>query len=165
MIYGEKINALDYVGYFGPIILIVATIAFYMWHYNEQRHNVRAILAKFGGLLIFSSLLNAVLKEIIQAPRPSGEIALFGTPRERDFYGMPSGHAQMAAFITSFFIKNTNELSNVNPAQFGVMTVGFVIISILTVIQRYAFRAHTLAQLAVGLVVGGAIGQMPQMPL
>jgi len=158
MIYGEKINALDYVGYFGPIILILAAIVFYMWHYSEQRHNVRAILAKFGGLLIFSSLLNAVLKEIIAAPRPPGEIALFGSPRERDFYGMPSGHAQMAAFVTSFFIKNTNDLSNVNPAQFGVMTVGLLAISILTVIQRYAFRAHTLAQLAVGLVVGGIVG-------
>ena len=158
MIYGEKINALDYVGYFGPIILIVATIAFYMWHYNEQRHRVRAILVKFGGLLIFSSLLNAVLKEIIAAPRPSGEIALFGMPRNRDFYGMPSGHAQMSAFITSFFIKNGNELAHVNPVWFAVMTVGFVSISILTIIQRYAFRAHTLAQLAVGLVVGGGVG-------
>ena len=161
MIYGEKINALDYVGYFGPIILIVATIAFYMWHYSEQRHNVRSILVKFGGLLIFNSLLNAVLKEIIAAPRPSGEIPLFGMPRNRDFYGMPSGHAQMAAFITSFFIKNTNKLNNVNPSQFGVMTVGLLAISILTVIQRYAFRAHSLVQLVAGLVVGGAIGQMP----
>jgi membrane-associated phospholipid phosphatase len=157
MIYGEKINALDYVGYFGPIILILATIAFYMWHYSEQRHRVRAILAKFGGLLIFSSLLNIALKQMIAAPRPSGEILLFET---WDFYGMPSGHAQMAAFVTSFFIKNANQLNNVNPVKFGVMTVGFVAISILTVIQRYAFRAHTLAQLAVGLVVGGAIGQM-----
>ena len=155
MIYGEKINALDYVGYFGPIILILATIAFYMWHYSEQRHRVRAILAKFGGLLIFSCLLNVALKEMIAAPRPSGEIALFGTPRDRDFYGMPSGHAQLAAFVTSFFIKNGN---NVNPSQFGVMVVGFVSISILTVIQRYAFRAHSLAQLAVGLVIGGVIG-------
>ena len=158
MIYGEKINALDYVGYFGPIILIVVTIAFYMWHYSEQRHKIRAILAKFGGLLIFSSILNAVLKEMIGAPRPSGEIALFGTPRERDFYGMPSGHAQMVAFVTAFFIKNANEVNNVNPTWFAVMTVGFVAISILTVIQRYAFRAHTLAQLAVGLVVGGGVG-------
>lgn len=158
MIYGEKINALDYVGYFGPIILIVAAIAFYMWHYNEQRHRVRAILAKFGGLLIFSSLLNAVLKEMIAAPRPSGEIPLFGTPRERDFYGMPSGHAQIVAFLTAFFIKHGNELAHVNPVWFAVMTIGFVVISILTVIQRYAFRAHTLAQLVVGLVVGGIVG-------
>jgi membrane-associated phospholipid phosphatase len=158
MIYGEKINALDYIGYFGPIILIVVTIAFYIWHYNEQRHKVRAILVKFGGLLIFSSLLNAVLKQMIGTPRPSGEIPLFETPRERDFYGMPSGHAQMAAFVTSFFIKNANELAHVNPVWFAVVTVGFVSISILTVIQRYAFRAHTLAQLAVGLVVGGGVG-------
>lgn len=160
MIYGEKINALDYVGYFGPIILIMATIAFYVWHYSEQRHKVRAILAKFGGLLIFSSLLNAVLKEMIGAPRPSGEIALFGAPRERDFYGMPSGHAQMAAFVTSFFIKNGNELNNVNPTWFATIAVGFVAISILTIIQRYAFRAHTLAQLAVGTMIGATLGQM-----
>jgi membrane-associated phospholipid phosphatase len=156
MIYGEKINALDYVGYFGPIILIVATIAFYMWHYSEQRHKIRAILGKFGGLLIFSSLLNAVLKEMICAPRPSGEIALFGTPRDRDFYGMPSGHAQMVAFVTAFFIKNT--LDTISPSVFGAMVVGFVAISILTVIQRYVFRAHSLEQLAVGLVVGGGVG-------
>jgi membrane-associated phospholipid phosphatase len=158
MIYGEKISFLDYVGYFGPIILIAATIAFYMWHYSEQRHKVRAILGKFGCLLIFSSLLNAVLKEMIQAPRPSGEIALFGKPRERDFYGMPSGHAQMVAFVTSFFIKNTLDTSS--PSVFGAMTVGFVAISILTVIQRYSFRAHTLAQLAVGAVIGGGIGTL-----
>lgn len=161
MIYGEKINALDYVGYFGPIILIVVTVAFYMWHYSEQRHNVRSILAKFGGLLIFSSLLNAALKEIIAAPRTSGEIPLFGTPRNRDFYGMPSGHAQMVAFITSFFIKHGNEVVGVKPVWFAGMVVGFVAISILTVIQRYAFRAHTLAQLAMGLAIGVAIGQMP----
>lgn len=158
MIYGEKINALDYVGYFGPVVLICATVTFFMWHYNEQRHKVKAILAKFGGLLIFSSLLNAVLKEIIAAPRPSGEIPLFGTPRERDFYGMPSGHAQMTAFITAFFIKHGNEVIGVKPVWFAAMVVGYLIISILTVIQRYAFRAHTLAQLAAGLVIGGVIG-------
>ena len=160
MIYGEKINALDYVGYFGPVLLIFATIAFYMWHYSEQRHTVRAILAKFGGLLIFSTLLNVVLKQMIAAPRPEGEIALFGTPREWDFYGMPSGHAQMVAFITLFFIKNGGDLG-IKPVWFAAMAVGYVVISILTLIQRYAFRAHTLAQLAVGLVIGGLIGQMP----
>jgi membrane-associated phospholipid phosphatase len=157
MIYGEKINALDYVGYFGPVLLICATIAFFMWHYSEQRHKVRAILAKFGGLLIFSSILNAALKQIIAAPRPMGEIALFGEPRSRDFYGMPSGHAQMVAFITAFFIKNGGNV-DVNPLWFAGMVVGYVAISILTVIQRYAFRAHTLAQLAMGLVIGGTIG-------
>jgi membrane-associated phospholipid phosphatase len=157
MIYGEKINALDYVGYFGPVILICATVAFFMWHYSEQRHNVRSILAKFGGLLIFSSLLNAALKEIIAEPRPSGEIALFGTPREWDFYGMPSGHAQMVAFITSFFIKNSGDVG-VKSVWFAAIAAGLVAISILTVIQRYAFRAHTLAQLAAGLVIGGVIG-------
>jgi membrane-associated phospholipid phosphatase len=156
MIYGEKPNVLDYIGYFGPIILIAAAISFYMWHYDQQRHKIRAILGKFGGLLIFSSLLNAALKEIIQSPRPTGEIALFGVPRERDFYGMPSGHAQMVALVTSFFIKNTVDTSN--PTAFGAMVVGFVTISILTVIQRYAFRAHTLAQLAVGAVIGGIVG-------
>ena len=158
MIYGEKINALDYVGYFGPVILICVTVAFYMWHYSKQRHKVRAILAKFGGLLIFSSLLNAALKQMIAAPRPTGEIALFGEPRSSDFYGMPLGHAQMVAFVTSFFIKNTLDTSS--PSVFGAMTVGFVAISILTVIQRYAFRAHTLAQLAVGAVIGGGIGTL-----
>ena len=159
MIYGEKPNVLDYIGYFGPIILIAAAIGFYMWHYSEQRHKIRAILGKFGGLLIFSALLNTVLKEIIRSPRPSGEVALFGGPRQRDFYGMPSGHAQMVALVTSFFIKNTVDMSN--PTAFGAMVVGFVTISILTVIQRYTFRAHTLTQLAVGAVIGGALGQMP----
>jgi len=158
MIYGEKPNVLDYIGYFGPIIIIAAAIGFYMWYYDQQRHKIRAILGKFGGLLIFSAILNTVLKEIIQSPRPSGEIALFGGPRQRDFYGMPSGHAQMAAFVTSFFIKNTNELNNVNPTWFAGMAMAFVTISILTVIQRYAFRAHTLTQLAVGAVIGTAIG-------
>lgn len=160
MIYGEKINALDYVGYFGPVLLICVTIAFYMWYYSSQRHRVKAILAKFGGLLIFSSLLNAVLKQMIEAPRPIGEIALFGEPRSSDFYGMPSGHAQTAALITSFFIKNGGNVA-VNSTWFAAMVVGYVAISILTVIQRYTFRAHTLAQLAVGLVIGGLIGQMP----
>lgn len=158
MIYGEKINALDYVGYFGPVILVCTTVAFYMWHYSSQRHKVKAILAKFGGLLIFSSLLNAVLKRIIEAPRPTGEIALFGEPRSRDFYGMPSGHAQMVAFIIVFFIKHGNEVLTVKPVWFAAMVVGYVVISILTVIQRYAFRAHTLPQLVAGLVIGLTIG-------
>ena len=160
MIYGEKINALDYVGYFGPLLLICVTVAFYMWYYSEQRHKVRAILAKFGGLLIFSWLLNMALKEIIAAPRPTGEIALFGMPREHDFYGMPSGHAQMVAFVTAFFINHGNEIVGVKPTWFAAMVVGYVIISILTVIQRYAFRAHTLAQLAAGLVIGGTLGMV-----
>lgn len=157
MIYGEKINALDYVGYFGPVILICATVAFYMWHYSEQRHIVRAILAKFGGLLFFSIVLNAVLKQIIEAPRPANEIPMFGTPREWDFYGMPSGHAQIVALITSFFIKNGGNVA-VNSTWFAAMVVGFLAISILTVIQRYAFRAHTLGQLVAGLVIGLTIG-------
>ena len=134
-----------YLGYFGPIILCIISIIYYLVFYKPSLK----ILEKFITLLIFSLLLNMLLKNIIKQPRPSGEIPLFNKKRTQNFYGMPSGHAQQSAFITAFLINHSNNT---------LMKIFFIGMTILTVIQRYVYRAHSALQLAAGLLIGTLIG-------
>jgi membrane-associated phospholipid phosphatase len=126
-------DAIDFVGYAGPLILLVV--------YSFLLIKQPFILSWVVVLFIANIGLNKILKGIIKEPRP--EIPINYKNEEK--YGMPSGHMQLVTFLTAYMYLFTN--SN--------FWLGFgVIISTFTFIQRFKYKYHTINQLFVGSFVG-----------
>ena len=136
------VNPLDYIGYYGPILnfgLVIGNI-------------YRRIYYLFAFIIgsIVNYFINVWIKDIVQEPRPFGQIPfidheqLTGT----NLYGFPSGHAQMAVFAWIF-------IAMVSAHQpFMIIITGMI--SAMTVFQRWKYRRHSAMQLFAGTVIGGA---------
>ena len=133
----------------GPIILFVYSI-YLLW----AKHNL--LFYYIVGFFI-NSILNMILKGIIQEPRPSEDAKLFHlaiTNAKKDIFkngipfdafGMPSGHAQSVLFSTCFIylaLKNKNIL------------LFYLLVSFITMFQRVYNNYHTIFQVVVGNIIG-----------
>jgi membrane-associated phospholipid phosphatase len=135
-------NIFDFVGYYGPIILMVITIIIM---------NMRTkILLLYMAFFIINSVTNGVVKLLIREPRPTGQVFMDSLEKDMDSdtYGMPSGHAQSVAYTTTFLYLFTRSTSILMGASF---------IGVTTLYQRYKFRRHTISQLLTGTAVGALV--------
>ena len=146
-------NILYEFGEYGPLILIF--LSWYLLWNNEN------LFFYYNVGLFSNSVINVILKGIIQEPRPmfdNKKISLAKTNIKDYFYqngipfdvfGMPSGHAQMSFFTTIFIylsLKHTNLL------------YFYLIYSIFICYQRVKFDYHSISQVIVGSLVGTAFG-------
>lgn len=136
------IHILDDIGFFAPMILFTLSIIL-LWSHIKYL-NVYFIF------FIVNSLLNKVLKQFIQEPRPvklSEQIIYknYENTTGSSIYGMPSAHAQSVTFSTiyTYLVTKTE----------GVLICGGFI-SILSLVQRYRFKRHSIKQLIVGSLLG-----------
>lgn len=132
---------IDLVGFYGPALigLLSATA---LW--------CRKIyLISYTGFFALNSILNSVLKIVIQEARPSGQIYLNDydiVPNSAPSkYGMPSGHAQSVGYSIAYLYLVVR-----SPAVLIITSF----IGALTVYQRFKYRRHTISQLFIGLVIG-----------
>jgi len=134
---------IDTIGFFGPQLLFLSSIYFLYY--------------KFTSLIIYvvgftsNTLLNIILKSLIQEPRPLEDKRLFnleilnGNRMEFDRYGMPSGHSQSVFYSTIFiFLTLKNQW----------ISFVYLIITILTSYQRIEYKNHTLGQVFIGAILG-----------
>lgn len=138
------VSSLGVIGYWGPSLLTISTII------GLYINNIRFI--KFYILFqILNVAFNSVLKLIIKLPRPSNQSHLYNFEKKYDLkvmsgqeFGMPSGHAQSCLYsvMTNYFLTD---------CRFSIFSI---IISIITIIQRFKFRNHTSTQLFIGSLVG-----------
>lgn len=110
-----------------------------------------------------SALVNLGLKGLLQMPRPSEDTSRFNLALNHgrrfvfksgipyDIFGMPSGHAQMAFYSTTFIYLSLKNLS---------LLCGFLFVSLLTISQRVVFNYHTPLQVIVGAIVGVLMGYL-----
>ena len=146
---------LSILGYQGPNILLVLIL--YLLAFHQHITAPAAYIAVLAWQLA-SHLINVIIKNILQAPRPDSEkdpnftnlkptLANFLTIHRE--YGMPSGHAQATVselvFIALYFRQPFF-------TAFAFLQTG------LTLYQRYATRRHSLEQLLTGSSVGVLIG-------
>ena len=146
-------NMLNYLGGFGPIILFFYSI-YLLW-------NKRNLLFYYTVGFFSNSLLNIILKGIIQQPRPCEDITKFnlalthgkrflfkdGIPH--DIFGMPSGHSQSSLFSTVFVYLSLRK----NNLLYIYLTI-----SLLTITQRVVYDYHTILQVIAGSLVGASFG-------
>ena len=137
---------IDYIGFLGPIILIgISYIYMFIFKFNKK--------LLFTELIQLNAFINFILKRIIKQPRPTKQSGI-SIPFLKKFkyndYGMPSGHAQMAAFVTTFFILHAEKYRE-------ILSLLFILITITTLYQRYKYKAHYISQIFVGTVLGISI--------
>lgn len=105
-----------------------------------------------------NDILNRLLKRWIRDPRPS----LFQHEETGKFdkltfiagrWGMPSGHAQQIFYCIGYLLYSGNTtVNNINLIPI------LLLLSVLTVYQRWIYHYHTVLQLLVGSIVGFLFG-------
>ena len=147
-------NTFYTIGYNGPYILFVTAILLIIYDGFFGSERDLLVLGK-QILLVFSwnvmnLWLNGILKGLIKEPRPEKMIKINQHDEEDSRqYGMPSGHAQIAA----------NNLVFIALLLHNDTIIALSILQTLTTIyQRYSFRMHSVSQLLAGTAVGGISG-------
>ena len=141
----------DYLGYFGPNILLVFSILLLF------ANNAGSYLSYYLIGYLLNILLNYVLKGMIQQPRPNEDKTLIemavvnGKRFGYDIYGMPSGHSQGVFYSTAFIYFVLK-----NPP----ITLIFFLISLNTMVQRVNYKNHTILQVIVGALIGVAFAYL-----
>lgn len=140
---------LDYIGFFGPYILIFLILYSFLYSFSL----INVIYYILGVLFIF--LFNNLLKSYIKQPRPTYQKTLFNFEKKyynSDYsqkYGMPSGYSQLVWFNVIYIgciLKNL---------YFFILSLG---LALNTMRQRYVYRNNTMNQIIIGSIVGICIG-------
>jgi membrane-associated phospholipid phosphatase len=137
----------DYIGLLAPIILFILTLLF-------LRNNIYYLLFFVFGTVL-NNIINILLKFIIKEPRPTKDKTIIeigvanGERISFDKYGMPSGHAQNCGFVLAY---TTPILQN------PLLTSIFILISFVSLFQRYLYNNHSILQLIIGLLIGIVVG-------
>jgi membrane-associated phospholipid phosphatase len=143
---------INYLGVYGPIILFFLTIFFL----RNMKTYLYFFIIGFG----LNNVINIVLKLLIKEPRPSKdqraiEIGVVNGARiSFDKFGMPSGHAQNCAYCLSYITFALND---------PTITALYLVLSTISVAQRYLNNNHTLLQLLVGSLIGAGFGYQMYM--
>ena len=133
------ISIFDYVGYHGPII---NTIVVFFSLLDRPSYLLMFML---GAILNYE--LNNILKNWIKEPRPVNQIPYIydNIMKGPQIYGMPSGHAQIISFTTTYLIVTKRH---------SYLLIFCFFVGMLTLIQRWKYRKHSLQQLIGGVFVG-----------
>lgn len=114
--------------------------------------------------LIFSHLLNAVLKDWLEHARPE---PLPGVLHPLTTHGMPSNHAQQAAFLSAYVICNlvgTHPLrscmqrTSFRVAERYLALIGSLVYCLVISYSRVYMGAHSMDQVLVGAAIGCGTG-------
>lgn len=127
----------EYIPYFMFLIK-----AFYLYFYNYYFYSYQFLL--FLLLIIFNVIINTLLKNIIQENRPL-PTSQYG---ELQKHGMPSGHAQMTAFLFAY---------QIHKFDFTTNFILFLMLA-LSYYQRFIFNYHSFKQIIVGGIIGTFFG-------
>jgi membrane-associated phospholipid phosphatase len=137
-------SILDYIGFFGPIIVIIISIT-KLW--NQPQYLIGYVCFE-----IINSIINSVLKSLIRQERPVGGRSIINEKYTgANIYGMPSSHTQNVAFSTVF-------LYLVKGSPTYLILESFILA--LTFYQRWKYKRHTVEQLIAGVGVGTLIAYL-----
>jgi membrane-associated phospholipid phosphatase len=143
----EKTQDFSYaIGYFSEMILPIIVV-FYIYH------DLYAHIVYFVGYFI-SIYLNIWLKNTIKEPRPKPYFHFLANESTKKddltVYGMPSGHSQNVFYSIMYLYMYFRSFH-----PWILISIG---IGVLTIMERWLFRNHTLFQLCIGALIGSALG-------
>jgi membrane-associated phospholipid phosphatase len=160
-------------GLYGPVLMAGLTVSQF-WN----RVGFPYLIVYFLGYFM-NKKLNEMLKLLFKSPRPEPmdmlkqqQRDMFGwfhrwmsgssvddtkiyIPRAH-IYGMPSGHAQSAGYSLAFFYTVFSKAIHESRHISVVLAVWIFMVAVDGIVlwQRWAYKAHTVAQLAMGNLVG-----------
>jgi membrane-associated phospholipid phosphatase len=137
------------IGKYGPVILQL-----YSFNLLWEKEN---LVAYYGIGIVLNTLLNLILKGLLQQPRPSedpkqfalalkhGKRFVFKNGIPYNIFGMPSGHAQSCFFSTAFVFLSITKYNSL---------FIYLLLSFVTMYQRVEYKFHTILQVIVGAIIG-----------
>ena len=137
----------SYIGLYTPIIQVILTLFLL--------RNMPIYLRVYVAGTILNNIINIILKLTLKEPRPNNEQKAIeigvvnGARIGFDKFGMPSGHAQNCGYNLASIILTLHN-------QF--VTTLFASITVISLLQRYLYKNHTVLQLIVGFFVGIGLG-------
>lgn len=142
-----------YLGRFGPVVL--ALFSLYLLS-NKQNLQFYYLVGFF-----INSILNLVLKGIIQQPRPSEDDKKFGLAIKYipetifkdgvpfNMFGMPSGHTQSALYSTTYIFLSLRDIR---------ILIFYTALSLIIMVERVINNHHIAFQVIIGAFIGAFIG-------
>jgi membrane-associated phospholipid phosphatase len=132
-------NTFDILGFYGPIVIAVIVCIVLR---TRPKYVFLYII-----FLVLNDEFNKILKLIFRENRPENPIPFLQIEKYEGVqsYGMPSGHAQSVAYSCVFLYM----LSGVSYWLYISL-----FIAILTCVQRWKYRRHSVEQIMVGVVCG-----------
>jgi membrane-associated phospholipid phosphatase len=159
------IDSFFFIGQYGPFIIAFITV-WILSVFNNNTFLYYYIIGFFINLFV-----NVGLKILIQQPRPNNMsihpsifdyyiknllIMKKGYPLES--FGMPSGHVQ-SVFYSFFFLLFSSIFSQKQISiEYPTVLWIYMIICIITMIQRVLWNFHTILQVFCGAFIGAFIG-------
>jgi len=131
-------ESIEKLGFLGPLVLLCIGIV-NLW--NQKKY-----LLSYLVFFIGNTIVNKILKQVIQQKRPSDSIKIMNEEYSgEEIYGMPSGHAQSSFYSIGFlyFVKGSSTWLIIE-----------LFVGALTIYQRWKYRQHTLEQLFTGSLIG-----------
>lgn len=128
-------NGFTALGYL-PFFLVFLPLGYWLWD--------KDLFTRLAVLILLTAIINAFFKDVFQDPRPALQYAL--DPRPGESYGMPSGHAQVAAAMWIWFAYELRRWWFWPIAIFIVAGVAF---------SRLYLGVHDVEDILVGLALGG----------
>ncbi|CAN3353321.1 dolichyldiphosphatase [Diutina catenulata] len=104
-----------------------------------------------------SEVVNKIVKHIIRQPRPDFHKD-FGKGSYGSSYGMPSAHSQFAGFFAAYFLCVVLTKVPVSTLSKVVVSAGLLTVGFLVPFSRVYLMYHTWPQVAVGVMLGVALG-------
>jgi len=142
---------LHYLGFFGPFVLFLVSIILLR---NKPTYLYIYIIGMF-----LNSIINYLLKGLIQEPRPSEDVQVFnmelnskkinGETLGFHRYGMPSGHAQSVFFSLAYILLTIKN---------RWVWFAYFLVCFFTIYQRVLYKNHSVSQIVVGALFGFLIG-------
>lgn len=103
--------------------------------------------------LIINTVINHILKRIINQPRPIFANGVFKDKYCSSYYGMPSGHAQFYGFLLGWLLKEKIKLVN-----WKLLTI--LILGSIELYYKYSSNCHSILQLLIGGIIGVILGNI-----
>ena len=102
-------------------------------------------------------VVNKIVKHIIRQPRPDFHKD-FGKGSYGSSYGMPLAHSQFAGFFAAYFLCVVLTKVPVSTLSKVVVSAGLLTVGFLVPFLRVYLMYHTWPQVAVGVMLGVAVG-------
>ena len=133
-----------FIGYFSGPILFVGISSYFLYYQMFFWFLIYIIFYLINIWIILT------LQKFWKDPRPINGIEFMKDEfKNKDVYGMPSGHTQTVFFSLVFFYMKSNSI---------VSFILMLFIALCTMLQRYLYRKHTIMQIIVGGIIGSIYG-------
>ncbi|CEP63669.1 dolichyldiphosphatase LALA0_S08e07888g [Lachancea lanzarotensis] len=137
-------------------LLPIGILIFYFSWFLATRELEAVIIA--GGQLI-NEILNNILKNIIKEQRPASFGNSFQKDTLRSAYGMPSAHSQFMGFFLAYWsLKLVLHWEGIGSVRKTLSILAAVLTTAMVALSRIYLGYHSVAQVSVGIALGGFLG-------